>query len=347
MTDLSAALQNTPESQSTNALQGTPEPQSTNALQDTPAPQSARAPQDTPVPLSTSALQATPAPLSKHALQDAPARQSAPTLQNTADTSPLQRHAPLRKFWFDDVPSRTSIAAERRYRQERLAVAFRLFARYGFDQGLAGHITARDPEWPDHFWVNPFGKHFSRIRVSDLLLVNAEGEIVVGEGPLNQAAFAIHAAIHEARPDVIAAAHTHSLYGKAWSTLGRTLDPLTQDSCAFYQDHALFDDFRGVVLDTDEGARIATALGARKAVILKNHGILTAGQSVEAAAWWYIALDNACHAQLLAEAAGTPQAIPHDVATLTHEQVGRPGGALFAFQSLLEGLVEAEPDVLT
>ncbi len=99
---------------------------------------------------------------------------------------------------------------------------------------LAGHITARDPEWTDHFWVNPFGKHFSRIRVSDLLLVNAQGEIVVGDGPVNQAAFAIHAAIHEARPDVIAAAHTHSLYGKAWSTLGRTLDPLTQDSCAFY-----------------------------------------------------------------------------------------------------------------
>jgi ribulose-5-phosphate 4-epimerase/fuculose-1-phosphate aldolase len=265
--------------------------------------------------------------------------------ESSASPTPLQRHAPLRKFWFDEVPPRASVADERRYRQERLAVAFRLFARYGFDQGLAGHITARDPEWPDHFWVNPFGKHFSRISVSDLLLVNAQGEIVAGEGPVNQAAFAIHAAIHEARSDVVAAAHTHSLYGKAWSTLGRTLDPLTQDSCAFYQDHALFDDFRGVVLDTDEGARIAAALGGHKGVILKNHGILTAGPSVEAAAWWYIALDNACHAQLLAEAAGKPQPIPHEIASLTHEQIGRPGGALFAFQSLLEGLVDAEPDV--
>jgi ribulose-5-phosphate 4-epimerase/fuculose-1-phosphate aldolase len=109
----------------------------------------------------------------------------------------------------------------------------------------------------------------------------------------------------------------------------------------------LFDDFRGVVLDTEEGARIAAALGGNKAVILKNHGILTAGPSVEAAAWWYIALDNACHAQLLAEAAGVPQAIPHEMAALTHEQVGRANGALFAFQSLFEGLVEADPDVLT
>ena len=256
------------------------------------------------------------------------------------------RDTPIRKFWFDDTPPRSSIADERRHRQTRLAAAFRLFAQRGFDQGLAGHITARDPEWTDHFWVNPLGKHFSRIRVSDLLLVNHQGEIVVGEGPLNQAAFAIHAAIHAARPDVIAAAHTHSLYGKAWSTLGRTLDPLTQDACSFYEDHALFDDFQGVVLDTSEGARIADALGDRKAVILKNHGILTVGPSVEAAAWWYIALDNACHTQLLAESAGTPQRIPHDIAASTHERVGRPGGALHAFESLYEGLVEAEPDLL-
>ena len=140
-------------------------------------------------------------------------------------------------------------------------------------------------------------------------LVNAQGEIVVGEGPLNRAAFAIHAALHEVRPDVVAAAHTHSTYGKAWSTLGRKLDPLTQDSCVFYGDHGLFDDFSGVVLETDEGFRIGKALGQHKAVILKNHGILTAGPSVESAAWWYIALENACQAQLLAEAAGTEVAV--------------------------------------
>jgi ribulose-5-phosphate 4-epimerase/fuculose-1-phosphate aldolase len=257
------------------------------------------------------------------------------------------RHAPIRKFWFDDdnAPTRT-LEEERRHRQARLAGAFRLFARYGFDQGLAGHLTARDPEWPDHFWVNPLGLHFGSMRVSDLLLVNRHGEIVAGAGPVNQAAFAIHAAIHEARPDIVAAAHTHSLYGKAWSTLGRTLDPLTQDSCAFYEDHALFDDFRGVVLDTSEGARIAEALGERKALILKNHGILTAGPSVEAAAWWYIALDNACHAQLLAEAAGKPHAIAHDIAALTHAQVGRPAGARHAFESLYAGLVAREPELL-
>jgi ribulose-5-phosphate 4-epimerase/fuculose-1-phosphate aldolase len=266
----------------------------------------------------------------------------------TADLPSLTFHeTPVRKFWFDDdaAPQR-SLAQERLHRQQRLAGAFRLFAHAGFSQGLAGHITARDPEWTDHFWVNPLGRHFGRIRVSDLLLVNQHGEIVIGDGPLNQAAFAIHAAIHEARPEIVAAAHTHSLYGKAWSTLGRKLDPLTQDSCAFYEDHALFDDFRGVVLDTTEGARIAGTLGTQKAVILKNHGILTAGPSVEAAAWWYIALENACHTQLLAEAAGTPQPIPHDMAALTHQQVGRANGARYSFDSLYEGLLEVEKDLL-
>lgn len=253
---------------------------------------------------------------------------------------------PYRQDWFDEPAPQRSIEAERQFRREQLAIAFRLFAQSGLNIGLAGHITARDPEWPDHFWVNPLGQNFSQIRVSDLLLVNAQGEIVVGHGPLNRAAFAIHAALHEARPDIVSAAHTHSTYGKAWSALGRTLDPLSQDACVFYEDHALFDDFTGVVLDTSEGFRIGEALGRRKAVILKNHGILTAGPSVAAAAWWYIALENACHTQLLAEAAGTPKPIPHEVAQLTHSQIGGPGGAQYTFNSLADILVRQQPEVL-
>ncbi|MBC8057660.1 MAG: class II aldolase/adducin family protein [Rhizobiales bacterium] len=266
-------------------------------------------------------------------------------LSVTATGLKLNPH-PVRRDWWDEPAPPRGLVEERRHRQERLAGAFRIFARYGFDQGLAGHITARDPELTDHFWVNPFGLHFSRVRVSDLLLVNSQGEIVIGDAPLNRAAFAIHAALHEARPDIIAAAHTHSTYGKAWSALGRKLDPLTQDSCAFYEDHGLFEDFGGVVYETSEGAQIAEALGAQKGVILKNHGILTAGPTVEAAAWWYIALDNACQAQLLAEAAGTPQLIPHAQAALTHSQISSPNGAARAFDALWQGLVAAESKLL-
>ena len=98
--------------------------------------------------------------------------------------------------------------------------------------------------------------------------------------------------MHAARPDVIAAAHSHSLHGKAWSSLGRLLDPITQDACAFFEDHALFDDFTGVVLDLEEGKRIGAALGNNKAVILRNHGLLTVGHSVDAAVWSFITMER-------------------------------------------------------
>src|SRR5579872_6489717 len=102
-------------------------------------------------------------------------------------------------------PVFATLEEERRHRKARLAGAFRLFSKCGFDEGVTGHITARDPERLDHFWVNPFGMAFSHIRVSDLILVNSQGEVVEGEGSVNTAAFAIHSALHEARPDITAA----------------------------------------------------------------------------------------------------------------------------------------------
>ncbi len=120
-------------------------------------------------------------------------------------------------------------AQERRHRKQRLAAAFRLFSKFGFDEGVAGHITARDPEFTDTFWVNPFGVHFSQVNVSNLIRCDHEGKVVEGNHPVNAAAFAIHSNVHQARPDAVAAAHSHSTYGRAWSTLGRKLDPLTQD----------------------------------------------------------------------------------------------------------------------
>ena len=244
-------------------------------------------------------------------------------------------------------PKFDTAEAERRHRKQRLAAAFRLFGQFGFDEGVAGHITARDPELLDHFWVNPLGMNFKQIRVKDLILVNDRGEVVDGNWPVNAAAFAIHSQIHAARPDVVAAAHSHSVYGKAWSSLRRQLDPITQDSCVFYGDHSVFDDYTGVVLDLEEGKRIAHALGGRKAVILSNHGLLTVGQtSVDEAAWWFITMERTCQAQLLAEAAGTPVLIDPDQAEKTAQQVGQPFGGWLSFQPLYEWIVSVQPDLL-
>jgi ribulose-5-phosphate 4-epimerase/fuculose-1-phosphate aldolase len=194
--------------------------------------------------------------------------------------------------------------------------------------------------------VNPFGLSFGLIRASDLILVSHEGQVVEGDWPVNGAAFAIHSQVHAARPDVQSAAHTHSKAGRAWSTLGRLLDPITQDACAFYDSHALFDDYTGVVLDVEEGKRIAHALGDNKAAILRNHGILTVGHTVDEAAWLYITMERSCEVQLLAEAAGTPVSIDPEMARLTHDQVGSHMAGWFSFQPLFDKIVADQPDLL-
>src|ERR687883_81175 len=165
-------------------------------------------------------------------------------------------------------------------------------------------------------------------------LFNDKGEVVEGDRPVNEAAFVIHSQVHAARPDVIAAAHSHSLYGKAWSSLGRLLDPLTQDACAFHNDHSLFDDYTGVVLDVEEGKRIAHALGDNKAVILRNHGLLTVGQTVDSAVWWFITMERSCQVQLVAKAAGKVVHIDPEQAQKTHDVVGSEIAGWFSFQPL-------------
>ncbi len=240
----------------------------------------------------------------------------------------------------------TSVEEERVHRKQRLAAAFRIFARHDLDEGVAGHLSVRDPEWPDHFWVNPFGVPFSRLRTSHLVLVDDSGAVVDGDQPINQSAFAIHASIHRARPDVDAAAHSHSRFGRAWSALGRPLDPISQDHCDFYRDHGVYTEYHGRVLDRAEGDAIADSLGTGKAVILRNHGLLSVGQSVEEATWWFLRMERCCEAQLLAEAAGTPLLIDDDAARHARDEQGTPLAGWFTAQSIFADIIEAQPDLL-
>jgi len=239
-----------------------------------------------------------------------------------------------------------SLDAERRHRKERLAGALRIFGRLGFSEGVAGHITARDPERLDHFWVNPFGMSFRHVRVSDLILVNHHGEVVEGELPVNRAAFVIHSAVHAARPDVVAAAHAHSIYGKAFSSLGQRLDPITQDACIFYDDHALIAEDGGrVAFDEQSGIAIAKGLGDKKAAIHQNHGLFTVGESVDEAAWWFITMERSCQAQLLAQSAGTPLLVSDDNARYTRDQTGYHLAGWFSFQPLWDEIIRSDPDL--
>lgn len=243
-------------------------------------------------------------------------------------------------------PTFATVEEERRHRKERLAGALRIFGRFGFSEGVAGHITARDPELTDHFWVNPFGLSFRHMRVSDLLLVSHSGEVVEGNRPVNPAAFAIHSAIHAARPEVISAAHSHSVYGKAWSSLGRLLDPITQDACMFYEDHVVVTEGAGAVaFDPQAGKDLAAGLGPHKAAIHQNHGLFTVGHSVDEAAWWFVTMERSCQAQLLAEAAGTPKLVAPEAARYTREQTGFPAAGWFSFQPLWDEIALSDPDL--
>ncbi|MET7305590.1 class II aldolase/adducin family protein [Streptomyces sp. NPDC005134] len=241
---------------------------------------------------------------------------------------------PVEQLQFAMPPVHQSIDEERAYRKERLAGALRLFAAYGYEDGVSGHITARDPEYTGCFWVNPFGAPFDGLLPEELILVNGDGQVVEGRHHVNQAAFAVHAQVHRARPDVVAVAHTHSLHGRALSALGEFIEPITQESCAFYEDHAVYQAYTGVVVDEEEGRRIAAALGTRKAIILRNHGLLTVGDSVDAAAWWFVTMERSCQVQLTARAAGKPVLIEHREAVATREQLGSDLVAWINYQPL-------------
>lgn len=194
---------------------------------------------------------------------------------------------------------------ERKHTLEHMAGVFRVFGRRGYGEGAAGHVSVRDPVDKNTFWINPLGVHFSQIKVSDLVHVDENCNILPdgNQVAINAAGFKIHSHLHKARPDVNAACHTHSTYGKAWSTFGRPLEMLNQDVCMFYKKHTVYESFGGVVLEDEEGERLSQALGDNKAIILQNHGLLTVGETVDEAGYLFTLMEKCCEVQLLVEAA--------------------------------------------
>lgn len=188
----------------------------------------------------------------------------------------------------------------------------------------AANDVLTDPVRPDTFWINPYGVHFGLLTVSDMVHVDREGNRIGGnDAPVNKAGFIIHEAIHAARPDLNAACHVHSPYGRAWSTFGRPIEMLNQDSCVFYDDLSVYAAFGGVVFAPQEGRNIAQALGPKnKNIILQNHGLLTCGGTIGEAAGFFIALERACQAQLLVNSAVAGGGIDGGAHTLRKTLIG-------------------------
>ncbi|GAB7345109.1 hypothetical protein MBLNU457_3507t1 [Dothideomycetes sp. NU457] len=233
------------------------------------------------------------------------ARKSTQPQPLTATKTPLE--AISQGETLPPIPTHPTFTTHRKCMLSHMAAAFRVFARKGYTEGMSGHISLRDPEYPHTFWTNPLGRHFGLLKASDMVLVNYDGIAVGGNRsrPANGAGFLIHAALHKAREDVNAACHTHSPFGKAWSSFARRLEMINQDVCYFYGDaQAVYAEFGGIVFSEEEGERLARALGPRgRGMVLRNHGLLTVGGTVDEAAYLYTLMERSCEMQLRVEAA--------------------------------------------
>ena len=246
-----------------------------------------------------------------------------------------------RAFASREPPRFETKAAERCHVLERLAAACRILGSRGHAEGLLGHLTVRDPEDPDRFWVNPVGVAMREVRAAHLVQVDHAGRRVSGDGMVNPVGLLLHTAVHRARPDVVAVCHSHSVHGSAWSSLGRPLAPITQDACLFHGNQAVIREPR-IVRDVPAAERFAAAFGDKRVAIHAGHGLFTTGGSVDEAAWWFVLMDRCCQVQLLAEAAGTPECWPDADAQWLASVLGPPEFGWLSFQTLLDGIIAAD-----
>jgi L-ribulose-5-phosphate 4-epimerase len=249
-------------------------------------------------------------------------------------------------LWAAPAP-KPSVSEEREHRKRQLAVSLRLLARNGVESGLAGHVSARDPEHTDHFWVNPLAIAYDQIRVSDLIRIDSDGQIVEGEGLVNVSGIAYHQEVQRARPRAVGIVHTHSFHAKTWSAFGRPLPALTADALAFQDEQVVFTPDRPESQPEAEARDVVAAqftreLGERNVLIWRNHGLWTVGDTVESAAWRFIAFENAARGQLLAQAAGQPDYHPPAVGSSAER---REIGAWLSFLPLYDQVARDEPDV--
>jgi ribulose-5-phosphate 4-epimerase/fuculose-1-phosphate aldolase len=249
---------------------------------------------------------------------------------------------------FPQKPTFDNFAQERAHLKERLVAACRAFALEKFDYGFAGHLTVRDPEFPHLYWTNPMAVHFRQVKVSNLILTDHEGNVIEGKHALNRAGFVLHAAVHEKHPDIVAMCHAHTVYGTTFASLAKPLDPISQDAAAFYEDHMVLSEQAGqVAVENDAGKIIAGSLEKVKAIIHRNHGLFTVSRhSIEAAAFWFIALERVCKQQLAAEASGSkPSFLTPEAARYSREHVGSEYIGWLHFQPIWGYLKEYQPDM--
>ncbi|PLP98434.1 class II aldolase [Cupriavidus pauculus] len=220
------------------------------------------------------------------------------------------------------IPLHSMSSAEQQVRED-LAAAYRLVALYGMDDSIYTHISARVPGTHDRFLINPFGTLFRDITASSLVCIDLDGNIISAPPgcDVNPAGFTIHSAVHAARHDAACVLHTHTVAGVAVSSLACGLRPANQWALQFH-DRVAYHDFEGIALDLEERERLVADLGPQKrALILRNHGLLTLGRSVAEAFILMHNLERACRVQVAIQSTGQPEyVVPAEIRERTARQ---------------------------
>ena len=213
--------------------------------------------------------------------------------------------------------------------REDLAAAFQIASQFGWDDSIYTHFSVRVPGTRDQFLINPFGLQFAEVTASNLVKIDTNGNKVdPSEFDVNPAGFTIHSAIHNARHDAACIIHTHTVSGVAVSSLEQGLEPCNQWSFQFYR-RVAYHDFEGIALNLDERERIVRNFGeTSRALILRNHGLLTVGRTVPEAFILMHNLERSCRAQLAIQASGRPvKQVPDDIREHTAQQFAGAAGA--------------------
>ena len=221
---------------------------------------------------------------------------------------------------------------ERAHRKREVALGYRILAAQRWGDLGDGHISARDPERTDCFWLLRYGVSYHEAKVSDLVLVGPDGELVEGEGIINVAGYYIHQPILAARPDAVSACHVHTGWGTPFSAEVRPILPITQESCIFFEDHAIWHDEEVQVQSTEAGGRIAEALGDNRAIILRNHGLLTVGDRVSEAVGSFVHMERVAEAHMKARDA---KPISVEAARFAKADLLKYGAGRVAFSNLV------------
>ena len=247
----------------------------------------------------------------------------------------------------EDLDIRSQVTAEEWEVRVNLAACYRLIAMYGWDDLIFTHVSARVPGPDDHFLINAYGLMFEEMTASTLVKVDLDGQIVLDSPyPINPAGFTIHSAVHAARPDAGCVLHTHTRAGVAVSAQADGLLPLSQISllpCASLAYH----DYEGIALNEDEKPRLVADLGDCRFLILRNHGLLTVGESIPEAFLYMYALETACQTQIAAQSGGgelihVPEAIVQGIRAQV-DLVLKGSGAELAWPGLLRKLDRLDP----